>query len=355
MAPGTLTIMPEAPGAIEARETCPPCRRYHGPAVVRIGVLVVGWLIIAVLGLVALLRLVAWDSVEPLIVLDALALIVYLPAWVVAAGALIARRWWLAAAAAVIIVAQLTFVLPELLAAGPVPAWAPHAPAIRMFDANIDKSLQFETGYVRAIEEDRPELVTLEEFTPPALQSMVASGVLASFPYRCAAPAYGATGFLIASRLRLTGCRIRTVWWDGQWTPYMVEATLWSPAGPVALRLVHTLAPFPAYWREWSSALAAVGRSVQASDDNRMLMVGDFNATWGNSGFAALLHDGLTDGAAARGKATDMTWPNGAVVPPFVRIDHVLTGARLAVTEIAAKAGFGSDHRYLVATVAIRT
>ncbi len=27
-----------------------------------------------------------------------------------------------------------------------------------------------------------------------------------------------------------------------------------------------------------------------------------------------------------------MTWPNGAIVPPFVRIDHVLTGAHLAVT-----------------------
>ena len=75
------------------------------------------------LGLVALLRLVAWDSIEPLIVLDALTLVVYLPAWVVAVGALIARRWWLAAAAAVIVAAQVAFVAPELLAAAPVPAW----------------------------------------------------------------------------------------------------------------------------------------------------------------------------------------------------------------------------------------
>ncbi len=330
--------------------TCPR-RRHRGPAVVRVGLLVVGWLIVAVLGLVALLRLVAWDSIEPLIVLDALTLIVYLPAWVVAVGALITRQWWLATAAAVIIVAQLAFVLPELVAAAPVPAWARHAPVVRVFDANIDKSLHFEAGYVRAIEQDRPDLITLEEFTPPALQSMAASGVLASFPYRCAASAYGATGFLIASKLRLTGCQVRAA----LWTPYMVEATLWSPGGPVALRLVHTLAPFPAYWREWSAALVAVGRSVRASGDSRMLMVGDFNATWGNRGFAALLHDGLTDGAAARGQATGMTWPNGAVVPPFVRIDHVLTGKRLAVTEIAARPGFGSDHRYLTATIAIRT
>jgi endonuclease/exonuclease/phosphatase (EEP) superfamily protein YafD len=347
--------MPKAADTIEAEETHPPRRRHRLAAVVRVGLLAVGWLIVAVLGLLALLRVVAWDSLEPLIVLDALTLVIYLPAWVVAAGALIARRWWLAAAAVAVVAAQVAFVVPELSAAAPVPVWAEHAPVVRLFDANVDKNFQFEAGYVRAIEQDRPDLITLEEFTAPALQSMVASGVLAGFPYRCVAPTPGATGFLVASRLRMTGCRVRTVLWEGHWMQYMVEATLWSPGGPVDLRVVHTLAPFPAYWREWLAALAAVGRSVRASGDARMLMVGDFNASWGNKGFVALLHDGLTDGAAARGQATDMTWPNGALVPPFVRIDHVLTGARLAVTQIAAEPGFGSDHRYLVAVIAVRT
>ena len=347
--------MTKIPGISQATGNYPRHRRYHVPDTVRVGLLVLGWLTVAVLGLIVLLRLVAWDSLEPLIVLDALTLIVYLPAWVVAVVALIARRWWLAGAAVVIVAAQLAFVMPELLAAAPVPAWAQHAPTVRVFDANVDKSFHFEAGYVRAIQQDRPDLITLEEFTPPALWRMEASGVLADFPYSCAAPDFGATGFLIASRLRLTGCQVRTVMWDGEPTPYMVEATLWSPGGPVDVRLVHTLAPLPAYWREWSAALAATGQSLRASGDSHVLMVGDFNASWGNSGFVGLLHDGLTDGAAARGKATDMTWPNGAVMPPFVRIDHVLTGARLAVTEIAAKPGFGSDHRYLVASVAIRS
>jgi endonuclease/exonuclease/phosphatase (EEP) superfamily protein YafD len=355
MACGTFTIMPERSGAIEAGETGPPRRRLFGPPAVGAGLLVAGWLIVAVLGLVVLLRLVAWDSVQPLIVLNAITPIIYLPAWGVLVGALVARRWWLAAAAVVIIAAQLAFVLPELSAATPVPSWARHAPVVRVFDANIDASLHFHAGYVRAIEQDRPDVVTLEEFTQPALQGMVASGVLAKFPYRCEAPTPGATGFLIASRLRLTGCQVRTVLWNGFRMQYMVTATLWSPGGPVALRVVHSLAPFPAYWREWSAALAAVDQSIRSDGASNILMVGDFNATWGNKGFAALLHDGLTDGAAARGKATDMTWPNGAVVPPFVRIDHVLTGSRLTVTEIAAKPGFGSDHRYLVASVAIRT
>jgi hypothetical protein len=89
---GTLTIMREISGAIEAGEPSPPRRRGHGPSVVGVSLLTAGWLIVAVLGLVALLRLVAWDSVEPLIVLNALTFFVYLPAWVVTAGTLITRR-----------------------------------------------------------------------------------------------------------------------------------------------------------------------------------------------------------------------------------------------------------------------
>ena len=69
----------------------------------------------------------------------------------------------------------MAFVAPELLAAAPVPAWAPHAPVVRVFDANIDKGYRFQAGYVRAIEQDGPDLITLEEFTPSAMYSMEAS------------------------------------------------------------------------------------------------------------------------------------------------------------------------------------
>jgi endonuclease/exonuclease/phosphatase (EEP) superfamily protein YafD len=318
------------------------------------GGLLLGWAIVVVLGFVAVMRLVTWDSLEPFIVLDALTLLLYLPAWIVGLAAAIGRRWWLVVAALAVVVAQVVFVAPELLAAAPVPTWARHATTLKVFDANIDKSFQFEAGYAHAIEDDHPDLVTLEEFTPSALYSMMTSGVLADFPYRCAAPGPEAFGFLLASRLPLTGCQVKTVTWDGQPAPYMVDATLSTPAGSVMVRVVHTLAPLPAYWREWSAALAAIDRSVSPSNDTRVLMVGDFNATWGNAGFVALVHKGLTDGAAARGDALDMTWPNGAVVPTFVRIDHVLTGSQLAVTNLATGPGFGSDHRYLLATVAIR-
>ncbi len=82
-------------------------------------------------------------------------------------------------------------------------------------------------------------------------------------------------------------------------------------------------------------------------------MVGDFNSTWGNKWFRQILDAGLTDGAAARARPFEMTWSQTKpIIPPVVRIDHVLTGSGVAVTTIATGNGPGSDHRDLQATVA---
>src|ERR1700744_4936330 len=88
--------MAEVPGAEEDEKASPlrpnRPRRLTG---VRLGLYVIGWLVVAGLGLLALLRVVAWDDVEILMVFNALYLTIYLPAWLVAAVALITRRWWL--------------------------------------------------------------------------------------------------------------------------------------------------------------------------------------------------------------------------------------------------------------------
>jgi endonuclease/exonuclease/phosphatase (EEP) superfamily protein YafD len=320
--------------------------------------LVIGWLITGVLAIVAVLRLAAWDSLEPLIVLNALTMITYLPAWVVAVVALIARRWWLGGLSVCVVIAQVAFVAPEVLASASVPAWAARTTSLKLFDANIDSNVNFEAGYAQAINQYDPDLISLEEVEPSVVtgqQGLEKEGVLKDYPYRCSYPAWGAAGLFVASKLRLTGCQVLYVDWDGQPTSYMIKATLWTSEGKVAVRIVHPLAPLPTYLQEWKSALTAVNQSVQASGPSRMLMVGDFNSSWGNREFRSILHDGLTDGAAARGQEFDMTWPFGAIVPAFVRIDHVLTGTQLAVTEMANDPGFESDHKYVTATVAIQS
>ena len=90
-----------------------------------------GWVIVAVLAVFALLRIVAWDSLEPLIVVNALTMVVYLPAWIIAIGAALVRHWLLMGAALVVVAAQIAFVLPELTAASPLPPWTRTAPIVR--------------------------------------------------------------------------------------------------------------------------------------------------------------------------------------------------------------------------------
>ena len=69
---------------------------------------------------------------------------------------------------------------------------------------------------------------------------------------------------------------------------------------------------------------------------------------------AAILSTGLTDAAAARGDALAMTWSQlTAPLPPLIRIDHVLYGPGVVVTAIRTQPGPGSDHRALLATVAV--
>lgn len=314
----------------------------------------VGWVIIGTLGSFALLRWCAWDAIEPLAVVNALTMVVYLPAWVVAIGGAIGRRWILSAAAALVVAAQLFYVVPELSSADPLPSWSRHAWQLRLLDANVDLSVQFAGGYSTAVSAFNPDVVAMEEFTQQSLRHFRRTPAFGSFPFRCIYPHYGATGLLLISKVPMTGCQVHTVLWRAQPTPFMVSATLKTRAGPIQVRVVHTLAPFPTYWSEWKAALKAIDSTARRGSSRRVLMVGDFNATWNNRGFATLLSDGFTDAAAARGAAFEMTWPNGAVVPPFVRIDHVLTGRTLAVTHIADHRGFGSDHRYLTATVAVR-
>jgi endonuclease/exonuclease/phosphatase family metal-dependent hydrolase len=345
--------MPELPGAVEAEKAGPLRPNRRRPSGIGLLLLAIGWLIVAGLGLLALLRVVAWDDAEILMVLNSLYLTIYLPAWAVAAVALIARRWWLGGAALVVVAAQVAFALPELTAGTALPAWTRDAATIRVFDANLDSGWQLYPGYQQAIKQFDPDLLTFEEFSPGAEQTMKDTGLLDRYHFYCDEPVYGATGFMLASRLRMTGCQFHTVQWDGQGMYYLVTATVWTSGGPIPVRVFHNLAPLPSSWTETRSALAAAGQNVRATGSARLLMVGDFNSSWGNRGFVNLLHDGLTDAAAARSRPLDMTWPNGAIVPPFVRIDHVLTGSQLAVTKITAHQGFGSDHKYVEATVAL--
>ncbi len=304
------------------------------------------------LGVVALMRIFAWDDVEVFAVLNSVAAFVYLPAWVVAIVAGLGRRFILAEAALLIVVAQLFFVLPEFTAAQSVPHWAASAPTIRLLDANVyDHNLTGMSGYASEIKAFDPQLVTMEEATPYLVGQLRATGALAGLPYDEEVSLFTPRAFFVASAYRLSGLHV--VYSDG--LPLILETTIELPSGPRPLWVVHTTAPLPSSFGKWQSELALVAKLVKERGTRQLLVVGDFNATWGNKGFRSILSDGMTDGAAARGQALDMTWSQiKHPLPPLVRIDHVLTGQGVAVTRIRTGVGLGSDHRDLMATLAFK-
>ena len=345
-------------------------------------VTILAWITVCALGLVMVLRMVAWDAASPLVIANALTPELYLPAWLVATLALARRHRALGIVALVVVAGQVALMVPEITAAGPVPAWAAHAPSLRVLDANVYAGNPTMAGYGRAIAADHPDLVTLQEASAGDLAQLRRSGALAGLPHRVELARRGTAAMVLASRYPLGPTTVRTMHGD----PYVVQTSVLLPSGTVDLWVVHTVAPLPSTWRTWSDELASLqqlvadqlhpvagqgaaagqtgstgtarstGQGTRGEQQNaRLLVVGDFNATWQNKWFRRLLAGGLVDGAAARAHAFDMTWSQTMpVLPPLVRIDHVLTSAGLTVTRISTGAGPGSDHRLLRATVAVR-
>ncbi len=125
--------------------------------------------------------------------------------------------------------------------------------------------------------------------------------------------------------------------------------------GELELVAAHAYPPtHPAQWR----ADLAVVRSAAAGAD---LVVGDLNATLDHRPLQRILDAGLRDAAELTDAGWQPTWPAngdfrlvGIPLPPLVAIDHVLVGSRLAALATRTVTLDGSDHRALVAEVALR-
>ena len=311
---------------------------------------IVGWLIVGILGLVVVARAVAWDTLRLFADVDAATEVLFLPAWIVLAGALLGKKWWMAGAAALLCVAQVIYVAPELLAYSSIPAAVRSEPTIRLFDANVQQDNFSMSGYIGQMRSYRPDLVTLEETAPWDLDQFLSSGVFDRLPYRYTVTDTGSRGFIIASRYPLGHPTVL----DVHGLAYMVRSSLSFRGRSMPLWVVHTTAPVNPHWNNWNLELDGVYSALEKAHPRPLLMVGDFNASWGNRGFRAILSTGLTDAAAARGQPFDFTWNQRLpVLPPFIRIDHVLTGGDVTVTTISTHSGPGSEHRDITATVAV--
>jgi endonuclease/exonuclease/phosphatase (EEP) superfamily protein YafD len=221
---------------------------------------------------------------------------------------------------------------------------------IRVYDANLAQD-NFRPAEIAAeIRRYRPNVVALEELTPPAARFLRSSGVLAGYSWSLVKTRYGPSGMGVWSNLPMAGLRA----WVNPPFQVEIEGSLDLPGSPpIQFDALHVYAPVgsgqPATWRR---QLAAI-RSHLAAQPRPIVAVGDFNATSDNRPLQLILGLGLRDAAVMAGRGWEMTWPrNQAFVIPYLRIDHVLLSAGLTTTAYRLGVGVGSDHHPLIVEIA---
>ncbi len=103
----------------------------------------------------------------------------------------------------------------------------------------------------------------------------------------------------------------------------------------------------------WRQAFDDLEREVRTVDQPAVVL-GDFNADRDHAPFRGLLDTGLRDAHDERGRGLARTFPAGL---PVLQLDHVLvrdgSGARLVVRDVREVRLPGSDHKTVVADLAV--
>ena len=314
----------------------------------------IGWLtVIGGGGLWALYRL-GYSGAWPVVVLQSALPILLVPSGAVVALALVTRRRVLAGAAAIVAMASLTVIVP-LVVPRSRPGWVAHAPTLRVLEANLYYDNGRKPEAVRRLLAADADVLVLAEVNRSWLVAFADGGLDDRYPFQITRPSErGGFGSAILSKVRPD----QTAVGSASGRP-MLSAALTVGSRRVEIVAVHTQSPsLPVDLDHWRRDIAAAdARRDDASDGSRVMLVGDFNATYWHAPFRRLLTGGWHDAHQTLGQGMDASWPNlgalGAVLGPFTRLDHAVTSPGVVATKVSELGIPGSDHRGFVVTVAL--
>jgi endonuclease/exonuclease/phosphatase family metal-dependent hydrolase len=212
---------------------------------------------------------------------------------------------------------------------------------------------------VRLVRENGTGLLALQELTPALEQRLDAAGLEALLPYRASNPLDGVGGSGVYSARPLHP--LDSVQGAAFSIPTLrLDLDAGGRPAPLAVTNVHVHAPVEGQAASWRSDLAAVGGL--AARPGKLLLLGDFNATFDHSEFRQFLAGGPTR-AAADGNLVDAgvaararlvpTWPKDGQPLPGVVIDHIVTSPQVRSSGYSVQAVPDSDHAAILATLSV--
>jgi endonuclease/exonuclease/phosphatase (EEP) superfamily protein YafD len=165
------------------------------------------------------------------------------------------------------------------------------------------------------------DVLVLSEYTVAHQVTLEASGLADMYPHKSQIRGRGPTRISVWSRLPLSDQRGLDTY-KGR-----VELTVRGPDGDVDLVAMHLPTPIADFeaWQQELATASDVARTATAP----VLLIGDLNATYWHPEFRRLLDSGFVDAHIAAGRGMSTSWPTDWFVPPFVRLDHALTGGGL--------------------------
>ncbi|MFE6864606.1 protein kinase [Nocardia sp. NPDC057668] len=301
--------------------------------------LVLGWLalVIGVTGIV--LHYTSWRS-EYVVLAASFASFFMLGSVVAVALFLAARQWRTAAGALAAVAAALWTQFPMLVPDGT----APPGIDVTVMQSNILFGHADADAIVREVRENGVEVLTLAELTPEALARLQAAGLETELPYYYVEPAAGGQGSGVYSRYPLQDASRLP-----RFSLHSIRATMLHPErGPITVFQFHPVPPnlnYPA----WQAEMREL-RDVLDQQPGKVIVGGDFNATYDHTAFRDLLRGRYADAAELVGVGAMPTWPDNQAWGrfPLIGIDRVLVADGHA-TEVHSVSIPETDHRAVIA------
>jgi endonuclease/exonuclease/phosphatase (EEP) superfamily protein YafD len=297
----------------------------------------------------AVLRLFGWERGY---LVQVFAFTPYVAIWtLVPAAVTLVRRRWPAAAVAVAAAGILAgCVLPRALPdadRGPQAGFPLTVMTINMFVGAAHPA-----AIVGLVRDHDVGVLAVQEFTPAARAGLGAAGLGALLPYAALADEDGTTGGGLYSRypIAFSGSE------RGEGGNMRVYASIKPPgAALLDVESVHPLAPYALGVLDlWRADLAAEPPAGPTGPPR--ILLGDFNSTLDHAPVRRLVARGYRDAADATGKGLLGTWGpyhSEPILP--VTLDHVLVDRRIGVRDLQVHAVSGSDHRSVLASLAVPT
>lgn len=226
----------------------------------------------------------------------------------------------------------------------------PSSPTLTVLHSNVlfrnRRDPRDVAGALLAIDAD---VAVLCEMTDTLRAALDEQGALGRYPHRVGHDGRRGEGIAVWSRRPLLATRaVHLGGRDALMITVEIEGTSFD------VTAVHAPTPTSrAHGDQWAPALRAIGE-IMSARTTPTVIVGDFNAGRWHAPFRSILDVGYRDVHELLGRGFTPSWPLGRrLVPPFVRLDHVLIDDALAPCSLRDVTIPGSDHRGFVVTVAL--